>query len=68
METTIEKPEGLTEDHLEYLDELRGTGRTNMLGAGVYLEGRFGIDYPTAKAFLAYWMKTYRERHKEEAT
>lgn len=34
---TMERPEGLTDDHLEYLDELRESGVTNMFGARPYV-------------------------------
>jgi len=60
---TIEKPEGLTDDHLYYLDLLRETGVTNMFGASPYLVEEFGIDSETARKYLSYWMRTFSERH-----
>ena len=60
---TIDRPKGVTEARLKYLDELRESGVTNMFGAGAYLERRFKIDRKEASAVLAYWMKTFSERH-----
>lgn len=57
------KPEGLTNEHLEYLDELRESGVTNMFGAAPYLEIGFDIDTATARKYLSYWMKTFSDRH-----
>jgi len=37
MATTTERPEIVTDEHLDYLDELRESGVTNMFGAGAYL-------------------------------
>lgn len=63
-----ERPEICTDAMLDYLDELRESGETNMFGAGPYLDAQFpelwmGGDPPrsyrssiNAKAVLAYWM------------
>lgn len=58
-----ERPEGLEDDHLYYLDLLRETGVTNMFGAASYLVEEFDIDTETARAYLSYWMRTFGERH-----
>ena len=50
-----------------FLDELRKSGVTNMYGAGQYLVDEFYIDDKKARDVLANWMKTFVERHKEEA-
>lgn len=63
VETTTERPEGLTHEHLEYLDELRESGATNMYGAGPYLSRWFGLSREEANAYLTYWMRTYGARH-----
>ncbi len=60
---TTERPEGLEDDHLYYLDLLRESGVTNMFGASSYLEAEFDIDSETARAYLTYWMRTFGERH-----
>ena len=47
----------------EYLDRLRKSGRTNMFGAGPYLEEEFGIGRKEASVLLKEWMDTFSERH-----
>lgn len=60
----IEKPERLTDEHLEYLDELRESGATNMYGARPYLLAEFPeLSKEDAGAILLYWMKTFTDRH-----
>ena len=59
----MEKPEYVTDEHLEYLDDLRESGITNMFGAGSYLEDEFGMDSETAGKALSYWMNTFSARH-----
>lgn len=48
---------------LEYLDELRDSGETNMFGASAYLERDCGLDRQDAKDMLANWMQTFVDRH-----
>lgn len=62
----IEKPEGMTEEHFEYLDELRESGRTNMFGAGSYLEQVFGLERGTASKYVGHWMETFSQRQREK--
>ena len=59
----MEKPEVVEEKHLEYLDELRDSGITNMFGAGSYLQNAFDVDEKDASAILSYWMDTFSDRH-----
>lgn len=64
----MEKPEFCRREHLEYLDELRESGVTNMFGARPYLCGEFEFsDMPLTKQeagqVLSYWMETFSERH-----
>ena len=61
------RPDYVRDEHLEYLDGLRKSGATNMLGAVPYLRAVF----PTLSKFkagrvLAHWMNTFTQRHKEE--
>jgi hypothetical protein len=56
-----------TETHLEYLDELRLSGVTNMFGAGPYLEAEFDLRPNEARAILMEWMSTFDKRHPSEA-
>ena len=57
------RPEIVTDEHLEYLDELRKSGTTNMFGAGEYVEAEFGLSRKDAKQILMYWMSSSGERH-----
>lgn len=54
-----QRPEGITDEHLIYLDELRESGDTNMWGAGSYVEEEFDLNRDTAKKILFYWMDTF---------
>ena len=47
------------------LDHLRETGAMNMFGAAPWLERTFDLDSKEAKEVLAYWMKTFTERHPQ---
>jgi hypothetical protein len=58
-----ERPEGVTDAHLAYLDELRESGVTNMFGAGPYLRHEFGVTQSEAHTILGYWMRTFAARH-----
>ena len=56
----MERPDCCTDDMLEYLDDLRESGITNMFGAGSYVEE----EYPQLKRreageILSYWMETF---------
>lgn len=63
-----ERPEGLTDEHLEYLDDLRESGRTNMYGAAAYLTDEMGVPRMDAKKYLRYWMETFEARHTGETS
>lgn len=60
------RPDYLTDEHLEYLDDLRESGVTNMLGATPYLAEEFGLSTREARQVLTYWMSTFAERHPEQ--
>lgn len=53
------RPEGITDEHLEYLDELRDSGVTNMYGAPRYVQEEFDVDFEEAGRITSYWMKTF---------
>ena len=57
--TQQEIPEAATDEVLDYLDDLRESGKTNMLGAGVYLQNKFLFGQREASKVLGYWMDTY---------
>ena len=58
----MSRPEYVTDEHLEYLDDLRASGVTNMYGARSYLIEEFdGLesDHETAGKILTYWMASF---------
>ena len=59
----IKQPNICTEEQLVYLDELRLEGKTNMFGAGEYLEDDFCLTRSEANEVLGYWMDTFSKRH-----
>ena len=59
-----ERPEFCTDEYLEYLDELRESGDTNMYGAGAWLLDAFPeLSKTECSAILGYWMESFSERH-----
>jgi hypothetical protein len=68
----MDKPESVSEfdelvfeDFLNYLDDLRESGATNMFGARPYLMDEFPeLTKDQAGDVLSYWMSTFSERHK----
>jgi hypothetical protein len=62
--TKEERPDFVTDEHLEYLDALRKSGVTNMFGATPYVQKAFKkLKGDQAKKVLLYWMHTFSERH-----
>ena len=55
----MDRPEIITDEHLEYLDDLRESGETNMMGARPYLVDEFLLEPAEASAILSYWMKSF---------
>ena len=63
----IERPEFVTEEHLEFLDELRESGVTNMYGARPYVQRAFPeLEKGQASTVVGYWMRSFGERHPKE--
>jgi len=59
-----ERPEFVTDEHLEYLDDLRDSGITNMFGARPYLLNAFpNLSDDEAGKAVVYWMNSFGERH-----
>ena len=59
------KDDSELEEYLEYLDDLRESGVTNMFGAGAYIQAGFNITKNEANKILTYWMHTFSERHNQ---
>lgn len=54
----------ITDEMLEFLDDLRDSGETNMFGAAPYLREEFPhLDREGARKVLTHWMETFSERH-----
>jgi hypothetical protein len=52
-------------EYLEYLDDLRASGVTNMFGAAPYITETFGLTQKESRAVLLYWMTTFSKRHPQ---
>ena len=59
----LERPGQVTDEHLEYLDELRESGATNMFSAGGFVIAQFGVSQKEAQDIVLYWMESFDERH-----
>lgn len=58
----------LVDDVLEYLDDLRDSGITNMWGAPAYVEKEYkmaGVTKKQSMDLTGYWMESFTERHPE---
>ncbi len=60
----MERPEIVTDDHLEWLDDLREEGSINMFGARPGLAGAFGLDKNESSEILRYWMEWDHRRNQ----
>ena len=58
------RPATVTTEHLEYLDELRESGITNMFGARSYIEDEFDVSTREATEILSYWMKSFGDPNR----
>jgi len=57
------RPDFVADEHLEYLDDLRESGVTNMFGARAYLLDEFdALEEKEAGKILTYWMQTFGDR------
>ena len=56
------RPQVVKEPHLDYLDNLRDSGATNMFGAAPYFMGAFpDVNRNEAREIILYWMKTFNQ-------
>ena len=51
----------MEKEHKEFWDALRESGKTNMFGAGRYLQEEFGIDRTEAREVLLEWIKNFED-------
>ena len=54
----------ITNEQIQFLDDLRDSGIVNMFGAGPYIQEEFGVSKHDANRILNHWMGTYNERHE----
>jgi len=61
----MERPEEVTQEHLDYLDELRESGETNMFAARPYLQDEFPeLTKQQSGRVLSYWMKSFGKENR----
>jgi hypothetical protein len=61
----MDRPDLVTQKHLELLDDLRDSGYTNMFGAGRCLMREFSVSRSESHIILKYWIDTFQERHAQ---
>ena len=64
MAKSKKRPDFITDEHLEYLDNLRTSGEINMFGATAYLEDEFSIERSVARKITTYWMATFGRKNR----
>lgn len=64
MEATTRKTTKQEKEIMEYLNDLRDSGATNMFGATPYIVDEFGIDKQEARKILTLWMDNFNEEAK----
>ena len=60
----MSRPDYVTQEHLEYLDNLRESGIVNMFAASPYIEKRFKVSQKEAIQILTYWMETFGQEDR----
>lgn len=59
------RPQIITDEHLAFLDDLRESGATNMLGATPYLVETFPeLTEEDSRTVLIYWMQTFGDKER----
>lgn len=53
------------QDVYKFLDGVKESGVTNMLGSGAYVEQEFGVSPCIARQWVMNWITTYEDRHPE---
>jgi hypothetical protein len=49
----------IKQEHLDFLDGLRESGRTNMYRAGKYVRNYFSVSEHLTKDIWSYWMENF---------
>ena len=58
----------VTDEWLDYLDDLHESRDVNMFAAAPYLMYEYGMQSNDARKVLVYWMETFEARHKGRLT
>jgi hypothetical protein len=66
MKTEVIKITEQEKEMFDYLNDLRGSGVTNMFGASRYLVDEFDIDKYEARKVLSKWMGNFNEDGYED--
>ena len=66
MKTEVIKITEQEKEMFDYLNDLRGSGVTNMFGASPYLVDEFDIDKYEARKVLSKWMENFNEDGYED--
>lgn len=59
MTKPVDLNDEFTKDIFQYLDDLRESGKTNMFGAGIYIERDWGLSREDAHGFVKAWMENF---------
>ena len=59
MSENIERPSVVTDEHLEYLNDLRESGIVNNVWCCTILEDVFEVSKSDARTILFYWMDQF---------
>lgn len=62
MSTAIQLPEGVKQEHVDYLNALRGSGRINMFAAPQELQKKFKINREQAVQIFWYWADNFDQK------
>jgi len=47
----------MNQEHKEYLDKLRESGKINMFEAPMFIQDEFGVEKQEARSIVLNWMK-----------
>jgi len=58
--TQAQQPHFINQSHIDYLNDLRDSGITNMFNAWRYLKAEFDVNEQTAIQIFTHWMRDCR--------
>lgn len=54
----------MDEKYINYLNDLRESGETNMFGAAIYVEQTFGVSKDESRKIVKHWMKNFKNKNE----